>query len=305
MADVINASVAEFARLRKRLFGIAYRMLGSVADAEDAVQEGFLRWEQVRARGEPITSPEGWLVSVVTRLCIDQLRSARVKRVEYFGEWLPEPLVAETGPDAEEAVEMTESLSLAFLVLLERLSPEERAVFLLHDVFSYPHAEIAGIVGKSEAACRQLAKRARERVQAGRPRRRVARAAAERLAAEFLRTSVEGNLSALMALLTEDVELVADGGGKTAAAGRPIRGADAVARFLIGVAPLGPPGWTAAPATVNGGPGLLARDAHGRPFAVFALEPAGGRIAAVRVVLNPDKLHGVPDDASVTNEPAQ
>lgn len=304
MSDVMNASVAEFARLRQRLFGIAYRMLGSVTDAEDAVQEGFLRLEQVRARGESIGSTEGWLVSVVTRICIDQLRSARARREEYLGEWLPEPLVAETGPDAAEAAEMAESLSLAFLLLLERLTPQERAVLLLHDVFSYPHAEIASIVGKSEAACRQLAKRARERVRAGRPRQDVARATAERLATEFLRTSIEGNLSGLMELLTDDVELVADGGGRATAATRPIRGAEAVARFLIGVARLGPTGWTAAPATVNGGPGLLARDAHGRPFAVLALEPAGERIGAVRVVLNPDKFNGVPQGASAQSDSA-
>ena len=297
-------AIPDLERYRPRLFGIAYRMLGGVADAEDVVQEAFLRWEQARARGEPIAAPEGWLVAVVTRLCIDQLRSARAKREEYVGQWLPEPLVAEPGPDAEEAAEMAESLSLAFLVLLERLSPEERAVFLLHEVFGYPYAEIAPIVGKSEAACRQLAKRARDRVQLGRPRQRVAPAAAERLAAEFLRACAEGDLPALLALLTEDVELVADGGGKAAAAGKPIRGAELVARFLVGVARLGPPGWTAGPATVNGGPGLVARDAHGRPFAVLALEPAGERIAAVRVIVNPDKLHGGPDGAPGKNESA-
>jgi RNA polymerase sigma-70 factor (ECF subfamily) len=299
MTDVITTSVTEFAHLRPRLFGIAYRMLSDVADAEDAVQEAFLRREQVRARGESIVTPEGWLVSVVSRLCIDQLRSARARREEYLGEWLPEPLVAADGPDGQEAVEMTESLSLAFLLMLERLSPEERAVFLLHDVFGYPYAEIAPIVGKSEAACRQLAKRARERIQRGRPRRRVPREEAERMAAEFLRASVEGDLSALMALLTDDVELVADGGGR-AATDKPISGADAVARFLISAVQLGPPGWTASPATVNGGPGLVARDADGRPYAVLALEPAGRRIAAVRVVVNPDKLHGVPDGAPGT-----
>ncbi len=289
---------AAFDRLRPRLFGIAYRMLGSVADAEDAVQEAFLRWEQARARGDTIAAPEGWLVSVTTRLCIDQLRSARVKREEYVGQWLPEPLVTAPGSNAEEAVEMAESLSLAFLVLLERLSPEERAVFLLHEVFGYPYGEIAPVVGKSEAACRQLAKRARDRIEVGRPRYHVSDEAAERLAAEFLRASVEGDLPALLSLLTEDVELVADGGGRATAAPKPVRGADLVARFLVGVVHLGPAGWTATPATVNGGPGLIARDAEGRPYAVLALEPSGKRIAAIRVVLNPAKLHGVPDGQS-------
>ena len=190
---------------------------------------------------------------------------------------------------------MAESVSLAFLVILERRSPEERAVFLLHEVFGYPFAEIAPIVGKSEVACRQLAKRARDRIGVGRPRFPASAEAGERLAAEFLRACTEGDLPALLALLTEDVELVADGGGKAAAAGKPVRGADSVARFLLGIARLGPAGWTARPATVNGGPGLVARIPDGRPFAVLALEPAGDRIKVVRIVVNPDKLHGVPD----------
>ena len=190
---------------------------------------------------------------------------------------------------------MAESLSLAFLVLLERLSPVERAVFLLHEVFGYPHAEIGPIVGKSEAACRQLAKRARDRVGVGRPRFRASVVEGERLAAEFLRACTEGDLPALLSLLTEDVELVADGGGKVAAPRKPVRGADLVARFLLGIARLGPDGWSATPAMVNGGPGLVARDANGRPFAVLTLEAAGDRITAVRIVNNPDKLRAVPD----------
>ena len=295
MTDVTQTPGAVFARLRPRLFGIAYRMLGSVADAEDAVQETFLRWEQARARGDDITAPEGWLVSVITRFCIDQLRSARSRREQYIGQWLPEPLVGDPGPDAAEVTEMAESLSLAFLILLERLSPIERAVFLLHEVFGYPHAEIAPIVGKSEAACRQLAKRARDRIGVGRPRFHPSTVEGERLAAEFLRACTEGDLPRLLALLTEDVELVADGGGKAASAAKPLRGVDRVARFLLGIARLGPEGWTADPAVVNGGPGLVARDAEGRPFAVLALEAADGRIAAVRVIVNPDKLHGMPD----------
>ncbi len=248
--------------------------------------------------GEVIAAPEGWLVTVVTRLCVDQLRSARVRRETYVGPWLPEPLVGDPGPDAEETVALAESLSLAFLVLLERLSPVERAVFLLHEVFGYPFAEIAPIVGKREAACRQLAKRARERIGVGRPRFRAPVAAGERLAAEFLRACAEGDVPGLLALLTEDVELVADGGGEVAAAGKPVRGADPVARFLLGIVRLAPAGWTAAPATVNGGPGLVVRRADGRPLAVLALEVAGDRVAAIRVVNNPDKLRAVPDEDS-------
>ncbi len=294
----------EPARLRPRLFGIAYRMLGSVADAEDAVQETLLRWEQAHAKGTEIAVPEAWMVAVVTRLCIDHLRSARVRQEQYVGQWLPEPLVEGPGSPAE-AVELAESLSLAFLVLLERLAPVERAVFLLHEVFGYPFAEIAPIVGKGEAACRQLAKRARDRVGVGQPRFQAPAVAGERLAAEFLRACVDGDLPALIGLLTEDVELVADGGGKVATAPNALRGVDPVARFLLGIARLGPDDWTASPATVNGGPGLLARDGAGRPFAVLALEPSGERIAAVRIVINPDKLHGVPDDGDdpIASEP--
>jgi RNA polymerase sigma-70 factor (ECF subfamily) len=279
---------------RPRLFGIAYRMLGSIVDAEDAVQETFLRFEQVRSRGDYIAAPEGWLVSVITRFCIDQLRSARVRREAYVGPWLPEPLITETGPDVQEVVETAESLSLAFLLLLERLSPVERAVFLLHEVFDYPYAEIAPIVDKSDSACRQLAKRARERLEIDRPRFEVDPEFGERLVTAFVRASSEGDLPGLLSLLTEDVELVADGGGKVPAARKPLHGADRIARTLIGFVPLAPAGWTATPAAVNGDPGLVVRYADGRPLAVFAFEIAGGRIARLRIVSNPDKLRGTP-----------
>ena len=260
----VDDTTIEAERLRPRLFGIAYRMLGSVVDAEDAVQEAHPRWAQARAQGTDVESTEAWLV-------------------------------ADPASDAEEAAELSESLSLAFLVLLERLSPGERAVFLLREVFGYPFAEIAPDVGNSEAACRQLAKRARERVGMGRPRLHTPAEAGERMAEEFLRACVEGDLPALLALLTEEVELVADCGGLAIAARKPIRGADLVGRFLIGIARLGPRSGTASPATVNGGPGLIARDANGRPVAVMALEPTGNRIKAVRIVVNPNKPHGVPD----------
>jgi RNA polymerase sigma-70 factor (ECF subfamily) len=283
----------DVAGVRPRLFGIAYRMLGSVVDAEDAVQETFLRWEEARANETAIAAPEGWLVAVATRLCIDQLRSARVRREQYVGEWLPEPLVAGASPDLEESAEMAESVSMAFLILLERLSPVERAVFLLHEVFAYGYAEIAVIVDKSEAACRQLAKRARASLEAGRRRFHPAADANQRLVAGFLRASVEGDLPGLLALLTEDITLVADGGGKVPAARVPIHGAERVARALIGFVPLAPAGWWPDLATVNGGLGLVVRLANGDPFAVLALDVEDGRIATIRAVGNPDKLRGI------------
>jgi RNA polymerase sigma-70 factor (ECF subfamily) len=286
----------DLAAYRPRLFGIAYRMLGSVTDAEDAVQEAFLRWQQARERGEVIVAPEGWLVTVVTRLCIDQLRTARTRRESYIGPWLPEPLVDAGTVGLEETAEMAESLSLAFLVLLERLSPVERAVFLLHEVFGYPYAEIAPVVGRQEDACRQLARRARTRIGVGRPRFRASRAQGARLANAFLRACQEGDLPGLLALLTEDVELVADGGGQVGAARKPVRGVDLVTRFLLGIVRLAPVGWRAEPATVNGGPGLVVRHADGRPFAVLALTIAGDRISGIQLVNNPAKLQGIPTD---------
>jgi RNA polymerase sigma-70 factor (ECF subfamily) len=291
--DRQDAALAELARLRPRLFGIAYRMLGAVADAEDAVQEAFLRWEQARLKSEAIESTEAWLVSVVTRICIDQLRSARVRREEYIGQWLPEPLVVDPGEEAEATVETAEALSFAFLLLLERLTPVERAVFLLHEVFGYHYAEIGPMVDKSEAACRQLAKRARERLAIGQPRFHPDEAEGERLAAEFLRACAEGDLPGLLALLTEEVELVGDGGSKAAAAREPIVGRERVARALLGFVPLAPAGWSAAPAPINGGPGLLVRAADGSPFAAMAFDLDGGRIAAIRIVVNPDKLQRI------------
>lgn len=281
-------------RYRPRLFGIAYRMLGSVTDAEDAVQEAYLRWEHARARGEHIAAPKGWLVTVVTRLCLDQLRSARRQRETYIGPWLPEPLIQVPGPDAVEAAELTESLSMAFLILLERLSPVERAVLLLHDVFGYAHAEISALVGKSETACRQMLRRARERIGGGQPRFQAAIEDGNRLAAEFLSACTEGDLPRLLALLAEDVELVADGGGKVPSVRHPLRGADLVAPFLLRIAQLAPAGWTATLVMVNGEPGIVARYADGRPLSVMSLALVEGRIAAIRIVNNPDKLSAVP-----------
>jgi RNA polymerase sigma-70 factor (ECF subfamily) len=285
-------SLVDIESLRPRLFGIAYRMLGSVADAEDAVQETFLRWELAQSHSTRIQAPEGWLVSVVTRYCIDQLRSARVQRETYIGQWLPEPIATESASDVGE---IAESLSLAFLVLLEKLNPVERAVFLLHDVFAYSFGEIATILERSEPSCRQSAKRARDRIEDGRPRYEVPLSEGQRIAAEFLRASVDGDLPALLALVTEDVVMVADGGGKVAAVTKPVQGAATVTKMVAAFVPRIPPGWTASPAIINAGPGIITRDAAGKPFAIMSFEITDGRIAAIRIVSNPDKFHGIPE----------
>lgn len=285
----------EVERCRPRLFGIGYRMLGSVTDAEDAVQETFLRWQQAQTRNDVIVAPEGWLVSVLTRLCIDHLRAARIKREAYIGPWLPEPLVSTAGKDVDEAVETAEAISMAFLIMLERLSPVERAVFLLHEVFGYSHAEIAAIVGKSEAACRQHLRRAKERIRLDRPRFQTPADIGERLAAEFLRACTDGDLPRLLTLLTEDAELVADSGGKVLAPPKPIRGAAAIARLLIALIRRAPEGWSVSQVTVNGSPGFVAYGKDSRPIAVLALDLFEDRIAAIRIMRNPDKLRAVPE----------
>ena len=279
-----------FDQYRPLLFAIAYRMLGSVMDAEDIVQEAFLRWQA--AAGDDIRSPRAFLSAVVTRLCIDQLRSAQAQREHYIGPWLPEPLVSEHAPDVEEAAMLQESLSLAFLVLLERLNPVERAVFLLHDVFDFDYAEIAPIVGKSVANCRQMARRARTRLADQRPRFEPSRAQQEQLTRQFMQACAEGDLPGLVALLADDITLWSDGGGQVAAAIRPIHGTDAVARFLLGIVRKAPPTYLPRPAWVNGRPGLVV-EAAGRPVSVFGLDLVDGRIAAIRIIVTPDKLGGV------------
>ena len=298
-----DEQAAVFDRYRPLLFSIAYRMLGSVMDAEDMVQETYLRWR--RAVGEPgesgapvetgeeVRSPKAYLTTVVTRLCLDHLRSARVQREQYVGPWLPEPLVVEPVPDVAETAALDDSLSLAFLTLLESLTPVERAVFLLHDVFGYEFEEIAPIVGKSAANCRQLARRARAHLAARRPRFDPSPEQRERLARQFMQACLSGDLPALVATLADDITLWADGGGKVAAARRPVHGAQNAARFLLGLVAKAPPGTAARPATVNGQPGFVITVA-GRPVSVLSLDVVDGRIAAIRNVANPDKLRAVP-----------
>jgi RNA polymerase sigma-70 factor (TIGR02957 family) len=281
-----------FEELRPRAFAIAYRMLGSVSEAEDVVQEAFLRLHRAEREGERIESPRAYLSTVVTRLAIDQLRSARARRETYVGEWLPEPLLTSPDDDPARQAEVADTLSLAFLVLLETLSPEQRAVFLLREVFDYPYEQIAEIVGKSDANVRQLAVRARRHVEEGRTRFDVSREQREQLADRFFAAAQEGDMPALEALLAEDVELHGDGGGKVPALARALFGRTRVAGTLrnwVRVAPrMG--GVAMRRVDVNGQPGAMLLDSEGRVFSVMALDIADGQIQGIRSIVNPDKL---------------
>ena len=280
-----------YQELRPLLFSIAYRMVGSASEAEDLVQEAYLRFHRAVAGGAEVASPKAYLSAVTTRLAIDHLRSARARREQYVGDWLPEPLV--TGEAADPAVhaETADSLSLAFLVLLERLSPVQRAVFLLHEVFGYGYAEIAGLVGRSEDTCRQIAARARRHVEAGRPRFEASRRQREELARRFFAAIDQGDTEGLVGMLAADAVLYGDGGGKAPALAAPLHGAERVARFLVGLARRGrAAGIGYAPAEINGHPGLLTLDPAGRLLGVLALDIADGRVQTVRSIINPDKL---------------
>ncbi len=273
-------------------FAIAYRMLGSVAEAEDVVQEALLRVHQALEHGEQIASPRAFLATITTRLAINELRSARARRERYVGEWLPEPIITDGQDDPAGRAEMADSLSLAMLVALESLSPEQRAVLLLHDVFDYDHREIAKIVGKSEANVRQLATRARKHVEQRRPRFQTTREQHEELARRFLAAAEQGDLAGLEALLAADVQLTGDGGGKVPALARTLRGRSRVAQTLVEWARVRAraPGTSLRPAEVNGGPGALFLDAQGRLLAVWGIDVAGGAIRGISSVVNPDKL---------------
>jgi RNA polymerase sigma-70 factor (TIGR02957 family) len=284
--------VPELDELRPRAFAIAYRMLGSVSQAEDVVQEGLLRLHGVLEAGEEVQVPEAYLATVVTRLGIDRLRSAQVQRETYFGEWLPEPVVTEGPDDPATHAEMADSLSLAFLVLLERLSPEQRAVFLLREVFDYGYDAIAEIVGKSEAACRQLAVRARRHVEQDRPRFESSRQEQDELARRFLTAAETGDLDGLEALLAHDVALHGDGGGKVRAIAQPAFGRRRVARMVLAFVRFirEIDGFSMQPVEVNGHPGAVGRDAQQRIVYVMSLDIAEGQIQGIRSVVNPDKL---------------
>ncbi len=275
--------------LRPYLFAIAYRMLGSVAEAEDVVQEAFLRYHEAGVEPE---SPKAYLATVTTRLAIDQLRSARARREVYPGEWLPEPLVDD---EAVRHAETADSLSLTFLHLLEKLSPVERAVFLLREVFDYPYEEVARIVGKSPDNCRQILARAHRHVQEGRRRFDVSREERDEVARRFIAAWEEGDTGRLVALLAADATVYGDGGGKAPAIPAPLVGAERVAKALIGWGRQARKhGVVHRPALVNGEPGLVFYGPEGRALWVAALEIADGVVVAVRSVLNPDKLVHVP-----------
>jgi RNA polymerase sigma-70 factor (ECF subfamily) len=278
----------QFEELRSLLFAIAYRILGSVAEAEDAVQETWLRYERTRAEPE---SAKAFLSTVVTRISIDVLRSARSRREEYVGDWFPEPLLVDPYDDPERSAELADSVSMAALLLLERLSPLERAVFVLREVFGFGFAEIASAVDRSEDACRQLAVRARRHMDAGRPRFEADRRAREELAARFFEAMRDGALDGLRDLLAADVQLIADGGGKAPQLARGLVGAENVARVLHSmVPPMVEVGVRFERHEVNGQPGLIIRDGAGKVLTVWSLDVLDGRIQYIRAVLNHDKL---------------
>ena len=282
----------EFEALRPLLFSIAYRILGSVGEAEDAVQETWLRYHT--SSTVPV-SLKSFLSAVVTRISIDVLRSARVRRESYVGEWLPEPLLTDDAttafPDPERAAELADSLSMAALLLLERLSPEQRAVFVLRDVFAFPFVEIAGVVGKSEGACRQLASRARRLMEDGRPRFDVDRREREELADRFFDALTVGDVDGLRQLLAADVQVYGDGGGKAPQWMRVVAGLENVSKMLLGLGRrFAGTSLQVQRHEVNGQPGAVIRDPSGRVINVLALDVLDGRIQVIRSVINPDKL---------------
>jgi RNA polymerase sigma-70 factor, ECF subfamily len=280
------------AELRPLLFSIAYRMLGSASDAEDIVQEAFLRFHRETAAGTQVESPKSYLSAVTTRLCIDHLRSARVRRESYVGTWLPEPLLTDETSDAERHAETADSLSMGFLVLLESLTPVERAVFLLREVFEYDYDEIASVVSKSEENCRQIAVRARRQVQAGKPRFEASKAEREELARRFFRAAGEGDVESLVGMLAADVVAYADGGGKATAFPRPVHGRDKVLRLLQAGAARGARLSVSGIrlAEINGQPGAMFLDPDGVPVAALSLDIADGQVQTLHAVNNPEKL---------------
>lgn len=281
----MNSSVSEFELHRRHLFAIAYRMLGTVVDAEDAVQEAFLRWQQ--SDRSQVENSRAFLSTTVTRLCIDRLRSARTAREKYVGPWLPEPICGcSSEPDSAE---LAESLSIAFLVALETLSPVERAAFLLRDVFQYDFDQIADIVGKSSANCRQIVSRARRNLKKRRRREPADRKRADELTDAFLSACRNGDLEELVSLLSEDVTLCSDGGGQVPSALRPISGTQNVARFLLGIMNKAPDGLAIHRCAVNGQPGIVA-SLQESPVSVLTTDCDDRQISAVYIINNPGKL---------------
>ncbi len=295
---------------RPLLFSIAYGMTGSVGDAEDIVQDAFLGLTRARQAGTTIADPKAYLATAVTRLGINYLSSARVRREKYAGDWLPEPIVVPAdGPEPAEHAELADSLSMAFLVLLEALSPVERAVFMLREVFGYGYPDVARITGKTEVNCRQIFARARQRISAGEQVRDVApsparRAEGEELVRRFFEAAAGGDMDALLGMLAPDVVLHADGGGKTQAIGKPLAGRQPVVRMLVSLLRRARSlGASLRLAWVNGQPGAVGYDAAGRVFCVFELEVADGLVQAIRGVVNPDKLRHIGPVSDVARLP--
>ncbi|MFC8264926.1 RNA polymerase sigma-70 factor [Streptomyces cinereoruber] len=280
--------VEEFEELRPLLFSIAYRILGSVSEAEDAVQEAWLRFDGSETR---VASTKAFLSTTVTRISIDVLRSARVRREEYVGPWFPEPLLSDPYEDPERSAELADSVSMAALLLLERLSPLERSVFVLREVFGFGFDDVASAVGRSQTACRQLLVRARRHMRAGRPRFEADRQERQELATRFFDALREGDVDGLRDLLAADVQLVGDGGGKAPQLARAVTGADGVARLLASVFPLmARVDVTFERHEVNSRPGAVFRDRDGRVLHILVLDVLDGRIRTIRSVINPDKL---------------
>ena len=290
---------------RGLIFSIAYRMLGSVADAEDIVQESLLRFHRAQAAGTAIESAKSYLAAIATRLAIDQLRSARVRREEYVGSWLPEPLIAEREPDAARHAEITESLSMAFLLILETLSPIERAVFLLREVFEYGYDDISAIVEKTAENCRQIFVRAKQRIELGKPRFESSTEKRDELARRFLTACEAGDLDGLVKLLAADATFYGDGGGKVAVAVRqPVHGSDRVARLLHGIIfKRKHLEMRMRPVTVNGQPGAMMLDSQERVIFVFALDIADNAVQSIRSVINPDKLRHLGPLSDLAQQP--
>jgi len=295
----LPARLAVFDQYRSLLFSIAYRMLGSVADAEDMLQETYIRWQQ--AADDTVRSSRAFLVTIISRLCINHLQSSRVQREEYIGQWLPEPIVTDLASDPLGIVKLDESLSMAFLVLLERLTPMERAVFLLREVFEYDYSEISTVLEQNEANCRQVLRRARQHVNAMRPRFEASAKKQSDLLERFLEAVGTGDMEGLLALLSGDVALLSDGGGKGVAVPNLIRGAENVARGILGgFKKLLPTTLVRRMARINGEPGVVSY-LDGKPHSVVTLDATDGRIRAIYILTNPEKLAHLPELSAEKN----